>query len=147
MYFLVAPTAQAAQTIDMTSLSNINIRIDGASANEKLGNYDFHANDLNQNDIPDLIITVPSGTYSGRTSVAITYIIYDNLISSLTGTGNTIDLSNSSNWNIRYVGAVTGDSASYYAVAASDMSGNGENDLIISHYAADHGGTSNQGAV
>ncbi len=147
IYFFATPTAHAAQTIDMTSLSNINIRIDGASANDKLGNYDFHANDLNQNDIPDLIITVPLGTYSGRTSVAITYIIYDNLISSLTGTGNTIDLSNSSNWNIRYVGTVTGDSASYYAVAASDLSGNGENDLIISHYAGDHGGTSNRGAV
>lgn len=146
-FFTLALPTYAAQTINMATLGNVNVRIDGAAASDKLGNYGIETADINQNGIPDLLLTVQSGSYSGRTTVSSTYVIFDNILSTLSGTANTLDLSNTANWNIRYVGAVTGDSASYYPVTVSDIDGNGKNDLLISHLNADHGGVSNRGAV
>lgn len=137
----------AAITHDITTSSNWNIRIDGATANDKLGDYSLTAGDLNNNDIPDLVISVRSGSALTRTSVAITYIIFDDLLDDLAGTGNTIDLNTSSNWNIRYVGAATGDNASYYSTSISDLDNNSINDLLIAHAYGAHGGTSGRGMV
>lgn len=138
--------AEAAQTYDINTLSNINVRIDGASASQRLGDYNTATADLNQNGIPDLILSSFSTSYSGRT-VSATYVIYDNILSALSSTGNILNLSDSSNWNLRYVGAVTGDTGSYYLAAVSDLSGNDKNDLILSHAYADHGGLTDRGAV
>lgn len=132
-----------AVNYDIATTTNYNIRWDGASASDQLSLISVHMADLNGNGIKDLIAVAPATDYNSRTNSGSVYVIYDNLFSSLTGTGNTVDLATTSKWNIRYDMAFAGDlgvSNGMGVVRTADIDLDGKQDLIIGAR-ADHGAT------
>lgn len=129
---LIFPVASHATTIDTATASNWNIRIDGSSANATVGLfYKDLTHDINGNGEKDLMLCERKNDYNSRSNSGSCYIIYDSLLTALTGTGNTIDLSDSSQWNVRFDGGAAFDNLGYVGTSASDLDGNGQLDLIL----------------
>ena len=131
----ITPLSSAAHatTIDLSDSANYNIRMDGSSANATLGLfYKDLTHDIDGNGVKDLMVCERKNDYNGRINSGSCYIIYDSILTSLTGTGNTIDLSDSTKWNIRFDGGGAFDALGYVGTSASDLDGNGHLDLILS---------------
>ncbi len=152
LFALTSHPVLAAQTFDMANPNNWNIRFDGGASGDQLGHLYQQAADLDGNGKPDLIISAPfaSNSHSNAGSV---YIIYDSILSKLSGKGNTIDLSNSSNWNVRFDGAAagsgssTGDWLGDGVIGVADLEGHGKQDLILPAPAADNNSLKNSGSM
>ena len=99
-------THAAGTAYDVGTTTNWNIRIDGPTdsggSSSALTYASLDMGDLNGNDIPDLVVGARRFDASGRTDAGAIYVIYDDTLSALSGTGNTINLDTTSNWNIRF---------------------------------------------
>lgn len=85
----------------MGTSSEWHIRIDGAAASDRLSNFQLQLADIDGNGIDDLTVTATGTDYNSRNASGSLYIIYDSILDNYTGTGNTIDLSDSSTYNLR----------------------------------------------
>ena len=123
-------------TIDMADSSNWNVRYDGSEASEQLTLLDaLEVGDVNNNNAPDLLVGSRTALKNSRADSGSVYVIYDDILDDYTGTGNIINLATTTNWNIRYDGAVTDDFLSNDILAPTDFDGNGLADLMIGAYA------------
>lgn len=133
--------------IDLAISSNYNLRIDGALANEEFGAYHIDAIDLNSDNAKDLILSSYKADFNSRAGSGSVYVIYNSLFANLTGTGNTLDLSDSTSYNLRFDGATTSDMLGDTEFRVTDIDNDNAKDLILSAPWFDYSGRGDAGAV
>ena len=133
-------------TIDLATTSNFTIRYDGASAGDNFGRHNDIFADLNTNTKGDLVIGARQADYNSRAGSGSVYVIYDSLIDDYSGTGNIVDMSIISNYNLRYDGATAGDQLSG-SLKSGDIDGDGKKDLLIGTYLEDNNSRTDSGSV
>lgn len=111
----------------LSTSTNYNVRIDGSDADSYFG-YDNWAFDYNNDGLIDII----SDNCCVDNSV---FILYNNKFASLSGTGNTINMATSSNYDIRYTGPTNNQFDVVYTNA--DLNSDGKIDIIINDSLAD----------
>ena len=132
----------ASVSYDIDTSTNWNIRIDGAVAGDWAGFGKTTLADIDGNGKKDILIRSWFADNNGRSSSGSLWIIYDSILDDYTGTGNTIDLADSSKWNIRIDGAVASDFLSIAGVEAADIDGDGKLDVLVGAHGADNNGSS-----
>jgi len=122
--------------VDLVNTSNFNIRIDGDQGDPggSLGISDaiVETSDFDGDNKQDLMVIQPYGVYNSRTNVGALFILYNNLLDNYTGTGNLIDLANSANYNLRFIGATSEDRLSAYGLHGVDLDTDNKQDILIS---------------
>ncbi|KKQ91875.1 MAG: FG-GAP repeat protein [Microgenomates group bacterium GW2011_GWC1_39_7b] len=131
-------------TIDLATTSNFTIRYDGAATGDNFGRHNDVVSDLNDNNKLDLIIGARQADYNSRTGSGSVYVIYASLIDDYSGTGNIVDMNTTSNYNLRYDGAIANDQLS-----GSLKTGNidGKKDLLIGTYLEDNNSRTDSGSI
>jgi len=144
----------AATTYDMANTANFNIRFDGPATGDYgetkggIGLGGATLADVDGDGKPDVIVGDPHTDYNGRNNSGSVYVIYNSLFNSLTQSGNRIDLSDPSNYNLRFDGAVAGDRLSYLQkIGTGDFDGDGKIDILIGTYEADNNSRTDSGSV
>lgn len=117
--------------VDLTDLNNFNIRVDGASSSDFLSYNGLTVGNIDDNLRKDILITSHSTDYNSRTNSGSVYILFDSLLNKYSGTGNTIDLANTGNFNLRFDGAFANSTLGYGVPTMSDLDGNGRTDIIL----------------
>jgi hypothetical protein len=149
-FFATIGLAQATTiTHSVGTASEFNIRFDGPASTGGVtaftGRHTTIVKDLDSNGEMDLIISARGADNTAQDTGSV-YIIYDSLFESLSGTGNIIDLTTASNYNIRIDGAVASDGLGAEHFATGDFDNDGLPDLIVGATQADTNGA-NSGAV
>ncbi|MGH7784812.1 MAG: hypothetical protein ACREO5_13345, partial [Candidatus Binatia bacterium] len=128
--------------LNLASSTSYSVRFDGTRARDVVASLftnagvmgyfgPLTAGDLDGNGRDDLVIA-EDGSKNGRVSSGSTYVLYDSLVNSFTGAGNIVDLATSTNWNLRYDGAVAGDRHTNGGkIRIADLDNDGKNDLIM----------------
>lgn len=132
---------------DLAASPNYNLRYDGAGASDDLTYGALTATDLDGNGKMDLLVGASYVDNNSRTDSGSLYIIYDSLLDDYTNTGNTIDLANPSNYNLRYDGADIGDIFTHSALISVDLNGNGKSDLLAGANYADNNSRTDSGSL
>lgn len=131
-------------TVDLSNSSNYNLRFDGAAAGDEIEDYDNKTGDFDNDDKQDLIIGAYGANNSNKGQV---YLIYNTLLDDYQGTGNNIDLSISSNYNIKFIGATTGDYLGYPGSISGDIDNDSKDDLIIGTSSASNNSRAYSGSI
>ena len=118
--------------VDLADTDNFNIRYDGAAASDKLSNIGLEVGDVDNDGKKDLVIGAYLADTQSRSNNGVLYVIYNSLIDDYSGTGNTVDLSDTDNFNLRYDGAESDALFSHENDLVVDVDNNGKNDLLIS---------------
>lgn len=120
--------------LDLSDSTKFNVKFIGAATGDNLG-YSSNIKDLDGDGAPDLTMVAQTTDYNSRSNSGSAYIVYNNLLSTFTGTGNVIDLGTSSNYNIRVDGPVSGGGGvftqSYIVSSSSDVNSDGVSDLLV----------------
>lgn len=134
-------------TIDLNVSTNYSIRYDGATSPCEIGESFAEGVDINNNGQEDLILGSGHCGLGGRSRSGALYIIYDSLLSTITGTGNIIDLATASNFNVVFYE----DTGSYFTILNSlvtkDINNNGKLDIMAGLSNADKNGRTDSGSV
>ncbi|MFA6249916.1 MAG: hypothetical protein WC686_00240 [Candidatus Shapirobacteria bacterium] len=115
-------------THDIADSNNWNLKITKVTG--EIDKYNFA--DVNNNGINDLLlcneyINNHNGTYSGSC-----YVIYDSILSRFQGIGQTLDITNSQNYSLRFDGPMAQTKLGYSSgTTVGDFNGNGKADLLI----------------
>jgi hypothetical protein len=125
---------------------NYNIRIDGASANDFLG-FTGTAADIDNDGKNDLIVNAFNAGNNGRSSSGSVYIIPGSILETYTGTGNVINLANSSSYSIRLDGAAADHYFGWSVLKTADLNVDGKQDLIVGTRWSAYNGRANSGAL
>ena len=144
---LLAHLSASGNVIDLLNSSNYNLKIVAPAADVFSDYYVALATDLNTNGKQDLVLGYGYSSYGGMTNNGAVYVLYDSILDTYTGTGNIIDLSNASSYNIKFVGESDNNYFGYSYNASTDLNGDGKKDLIISADSATHNGRPNSGSV
>ncbi|MCL5432025.1 MAG: hypothetical protein M1484_02890 [Patescibacteria group bacterium] len=127
---------------DLTNSSEYNIRIDGPITGGYLSYGGHLFADLDGGGkADDLVVVLPYASYNGRANSGSVYVITDSILNKLSGTGNTLDLLNSANYNLRVDGVATLTSGLGFAgnIASADIDGDGKNDLLLGESGTSNG--------
>lgn len=136
--------ASGPTTYDLADTANFNIRIDGAAAGDQLGTKGITTADFNGNGKNDVIVASYYTDHNAISNSGSVYVIFDVEDKNLTGTGNTIDLADTSAYHLRFDGTHTstfGFADPSIAAISSDYNGDGKEDLIIAMSGASSVGT------
>ena len=134
---------------NLATSTNWNIRFDGppsAANNSNFGRENTFAVDINNNGKLDVILGSLGADNNARASSGSVYIIYDDILNNYSGTGNTVDLNNTSNFSLRIDGALAGDVFGGKRGGLADLNGDNKLDLVLGSSAIDNGGN-NTGSV
>ncbi|GMU74023.1 MAG: hypothetical protein AMXMBFR44_2220 [Candidatus Campbellbacteria bacterium] len=135
-------------TIDLFASTSYNIRFDGAAADDYFSISGAKVADVDGDDAPDLLVAGYGVDPNGRSSAGALYLIDSSIFSGLTGTGNTVDMSASSSYTIRFEGAAANDMLAFtQGLAVADLDGVGGNDLLIGARDADNNGRTYSGSI
>ncbi len=135
----IVPQETHALSIDTATTSNYNIRIVGSSASSKAGIiYKDLSHDIDANGHNDLVVCEYASDNNSRSNSGSCYIIYDSLLTAITGTGNDIDLSDNTKWNVRFDGAAASDTLGYGGVSFIDMDDDGDLDMLLTSPGSDN---------
>ena len=138
-----AVQAQAQGDIkDLTDSASFHRRYDGGDAGDNLG-FSMARGDINGDGIPDLIVGAAGDDNNGRSQSGSVYVIYGAAGSS---TGNTFDLANATNFNLRFDGA-EGREQFGWSVASGDVNNDGFDDVMAGSERANNNGRSASGSV
>ncbi|GIK84271.1 MAG: hypothetical protein BroJett025_08930 [Patescibacteria group bacterium] len=134
--------------LNVGTLSNFSVRIDGAAAGDTFGGGSTTAGDYDADGDIDLIIGSDLTDYNGSDTGSI-WIIDNSKISSLAGTtGNLIDMATSTNWVVRMDGVNVGDRITYAnSLIFEDINHDGLKDIVVGGYNADNNSRSNSGSL
>ena len=135
---LLPYTADMADSVSNSELSEFTFRFDGAKADDQLGYYAINAGDFDGNGKTDLLVGARQN-FAGI-SKGETYLIFDDTLDEIRtqNSGNIIDLKNlgqNSNWNIKFVGENSGDKGARVTLV-DDFNNDGIDDFIINSYLA-----------
>jgi hypothetical protein len=142
----LSSSTHAATAYDLADPTNWNIKFNGLPDGDFLSSS-YTVADLDGDDISDLIIGAGKDDTNNGTDSGSVYIIYGSILSELTGTGNTVDLSNSANYNIRFDGAAAGDEFGYNQIYTTDIDDDGVADLLIPASRADNNSRTDSGSI
>jgi len=135
-------------TVDLSNPSNYNIRIVGGMAEEKFGYPMNTTQDVNDDGLIDIVAASHGSDYSGRITSGSIYIITNEILSAITGTGNILDLANPTSYWIRLDGEAEYEYLGDSDTVTQDIDGNGTNDFLVGAPYHDHDGfDSNNGAI
>jgi len=139
----------AATVKDLSTSANFNVVYTGGDgiAGKIDGNGNLKACDLDGNGIPDILAVAEGANYNSRNNSGSLFVVYDSLYSSYSGTGNSVDISQNANYNLRFDGTETGDNLGHEALGCADIDGNGRDDILIGQYHADPKGLGNEGSL
>lgn len=119
-------------TIDLSNLGDVGFRIDGASANDLVGQAVSSAGDINNDGYADLIIGAPLADPSGKSDAGSSYVLFGKA----SGFG-TIDLVNLASTGFRIDGGSQGELSGTTVSSAGDLNKDGYDDIIIGAPKAD----------
>ena len=121
-------------TVDLASLGAQGYRIDGAAANDSSG-YDVAGGfDVDDDNIPDVIIGSGRVDNNTRTNSGSAYVVFGK------ATTTTVDLGSLGAAGYRIDGSVAGEGVGDDVGMARNIDGDGKAELIIGAPDADHGG-------
>jgi hypothetical protein len=144
-YFFLPYSAYASVINDIGTSSEWHIRIDGAAASDRLSNFQLQLADIDGNGKDDLAVTAAGTDYNSRNASGSVYIIYDSILDNYTGTGNTIDLSDSSTYNLRIDGPVASSGLNNFHIA--NFNNDSLYDIVIDSSGADYNSRNNSGSL
>ncbi len=142
--YVIFSTKVATQSgnIDMSDSDNYNIRYDGATEDNYLLWYNTpYIADVNGDSYTDLIINAEKADYNSKEDSGSIYVIFSTTVS---GQSGSVDLSSSSNYDVRYDGPVV---KSFLEIGVGDVNGDSKGDLLISTNNADYNNRNNSGSV
>ncbi|HET7098742.1 MAG TPA: hypothetical protein VFI61_00700 [Patescibacteria group bacterium] len=144
---LLADYSGTGNNIDLATSTNYNLRYDGAVLGDGLGNLVVRTGDLNNDSLNDLVIGASGADFNSRSASGSLYVFYNSLINSYSGTGNNIDLLTSTNYNLRYDGAVAGDAVGLTSVILKDIDMDNKLDISIGAHTADFNSRASSGSL
>ncbi len=122
-------------------LTQANVRIDGAAANDISGDSVVGVGDVNGDDRADIAIGAPAADNNGRANSGSTYVIYGR------STPTNIDLLALGTTGFRIDGATTNDQSGQSVAGAGDVNGDGRADIAISAPDADNNARNDSGST
>jgi hypothetical protein len=124
---------ETGNTIDLATSTNWNIRIDGPVATTgPIGvRGSIYASDLDNDGKKELLVGARDADNNSRTNSGSLWIIPGTIIDDYSGTGNTIDLSDTSKYWIRYDGHTNDALLSDGAITTTDLDQDGKQDLLL----------------
>src|SRR6185295_18100866 len=124
-------------TVDLNNTSNFSLRIDGALAGDVFGGKRGGLADLNGDNKLDLVLG-SSAIDNGGNNTGSVYVLYNSLLGTAVGQGNTLDLASSTSYNVRIDGAAASDSIPATAIQLGDINNDNRADLIFGSLTTDH---------
>lgn len=117
--------------VDLATTSNYTVRYDAGGGNDGSFGYSITLlSDYNEDGQTDLILAHTRDDNNSRTDSGSVYFISGELYSNITGTGNTITLSNSASYNTRIDGSIASENFGW-DMTITDYTGDGKDDLIV----------------
>ena len=125
-------SSYSSQSVIITTDTNWNVRIDGATAGDRIVYGSLHTGDLDNNGKSDILVGSWNSGYNSRSLAGFLYWIPDSLFTAPTGTGNTIDLNTSSNYKARFDGALANGRLTFSGIGVINFFNVGGLDLVMS---------------
>jgi len=119
--------SSSTTTIDFADSDNFSLRIDGAATSHLFGSR-VRGADIDNDGKNDLIVTARGANYNSRSGSGSLYVIYNTLLSSFSQ--KTLDLSSSTNFNLRFDGAAAADYLGSVILEAVDIDNDGRKDIL-----------------
>jgi hypothetical protein len=134
--------------LNVGTLSNFSVRIDGAAAQETLGGGSTHVADYNADGLLDLFLGSDLTDFNGSASGSI-WIIDNSKIAAFANTsGNLIDMADETNWVVRMDGVNTEDRITYAnSLIVTDITRDGNVDIVVGSFNSDYNSRSNSGSI
>ncbi len=134
------------QQFTLADNRNWNIRIDGAAASD-IFTRSVVVDDIDNDGKSDIIASANGADNNSRSGSGSIYILYNTLPAAYSGTGNVIDLAQSTSYNLRYDGPAASTEFGRLNVVTADIDNDGKKDLVAAAYAADYNSRSNSGSI
>ncbi|MBP9700276.1 hypothetical protein KBD71_03255 [Candidatus Woesebacteria bacterium] len=117
--------------LSMSSASNYHFRIDGPLANSGILAYSFgDTHDYDNDNFDDVLLMVAATDFAEPGSGSY-YLLSNALLNGYSGTGTILELSNSSDFNLRFDSPEADSSIGYTLVSMGDVNNNGKTDLAL----------------
>ncbi len=128
---LLGTYSGTGNTADLANTAKFNVRIDGAVANDLVGEGVIVAGNIDNNGPSDLVIGSRLSDYNSRSSSGSVYAVNNTLLENYSGTGNTVDLADVTKFVYRLDGSTAGDQLGDSRLVLADFNADGKNDLIV----------------
>jgi hypothetical protein len=136
-YYLIYNTilddySGTGNTFNVDDPSKYNIRFEGEAWHEAFG-VSSTMGDFDNDGLPDLAIGASDGNNAGQfgaNGTGYVYLIYNTLIDDYSGTGNNVNLSSATNYNIRFAGNNHVDQLGGLVISG-DLDNDRRDDLVI----------------
>lgn len=135
----IAALPQQSGAVDL--LTQANVRVDGAAADDLAGRWVAGAGDLNGDGRDDVIVGAPAADDNGRNSSGSAYVVFGS------ASPVNVDLGSLGSAGFRIDGAVANDWAGMSVAGAGDLNGDGRDDVIVGAYTAGNNGRGNSGSA
>ncbi len=136
---LLAGSASAGGPISL--LTEANLRIDGAAANDNAGISVAAAGDVNGDGRDDIVIGAWNADHNGRTDSGSAYVVYG------AAAPSNVDLNSLGSAGFRIDGAAAGDNAGFSVHATDDIDADGRDDIVVGAPNADNNSRTDSGSA
>jgi len=133
-------------SINVSDTSNYNIKFIG-NPQDQLPKGVVQSVDINNDGISDILFGDDYTDYNSRADSGSLFVIYNSVLSNYSGTGNNLDIANSSSYSMRYDGEFSSGKLSYVALATNDINNDGSQDILIGERNANNNSRSASGSL